>query len=350
MKLFKGHKYNISNLCQNNNGTMIATVDNNKDPNVIIWDATQEKLLKTFQCEVTNVNCLSFNSDSSLLVLFGVDDHSRTKAVVYDLAAVHQGRDPKLIAKQLTDYDVKYAKFSPIESNVLVSCGRENIRFYRIKKGHLPGKPVVLNHYARNSTFYSLDFECSFTSANVTTESSMKKVFVGNDKGLVFQINYKTSELESVFKCHNLPIYSIKCNPAYVCTGSEDGYLRVWPFDFSEFFIEAKHSGSVSNIDIQVDGLKIMACTKSGNLGVLDVTTYEYNTKLRGSSSKVYDISASTDENQSLVVTSISDDNLIKVYNEKNDLNTNTTFIDQISEFQCSEDKATCVVLSRDAR
>jgi len=51
----------------------------------------------------------------------------------------------------------------------------------------------------------------------------MKKVFVGNDKGLVFQINYKTSELESVFKCHNLPIFSIKCNPAYVCTGSEDG-------------------------------------------------------------------------------------------------------------------------------
>jgi len=129
MKLLKGHTSNITNICQNFNGTMIASVDNSNNPQVIIWDANEEKLLKSFSCEVNNITSISFNSDSSLLILFGQDDHSRTKGVVYDLAAVHQGRDPKLIAKQLTDYDVRFAKFSPIESNVIVSCGRENIRF-----------------------------------------------------------------------------------------------------------------------------------------------------------------------------------------------------------------------------
>lgn len=129
MKLLRGHTHNITNLCQNFNGSMIASVDNSSNPNVIIWDANEEKLLKTFTSEVSNITSISFNSDSSLLVLFGLDEHSRTKGVIYDLAAVHQGRDPKLIAKQLTDYDVRYAKFSPIESNVIVSCGRENIRF-----------------------------------------------------------------------------------------------------------------------------------------------------------------------------------------------------------------------------
>jgi len=101
----------------------------------------------------------------------------------------------------------------------------------------------------------------------------MKKVFVGSDKGMVFQVNYKSAELEAVFKCHNAAILSIKCNPAYVATGSEDLYLRVWPFDFSEFFIEAKHSGAVTNLDIRTDGLQILACTNNGNLGLLDVST-----------------------------------------------------------------------------
>lgn len=50
-------------------------------------------------------------------------------------------------------------------------------------------------------------------------------------------------------------------------------FLRVWPFDFSEFFIEAKHSGAVTNIDIRGDGLQILACTNNGNLGLLDVST-----------------------------------------------------------------------------
>jgi len=41
----------------------------------------------------------------------------------------------------------------------IVCCGRENIRFLRIKKGFLPGCAVVLNHYARNTVFTVLDFE-----------------------------------------------------------------------------------------------------------------------------------------------------------------------------------------------
>jgi hypothetical protein len=33
-------------------------------------------------------------------------------------------------------------------------------------------------------------------------------------------------------------------------TGSEDQFLRVWPLDFSEFFLEAKHEGVVLSLDI----------------------------------------------------------------------------------------------------
>jgi len=53
-------------------------------------------------------------------------------------------------------------KFSPIELDKLVSCGKENIRFWRIKNGHLPASAVVLNHHARNTVFTVLDFEFAF--------------------------------------------------------------------------------------------------------------------------------------------------------------------------------------------
>lgn len=109
---------------------------------------------------------------------------------------------------------MQQCKFSPIDSHALVSVGRENIRFFRIKQGALPSKPVVLNHLARSSVFLCLDFELSYSSTNYATDSSMKKLFVGSDKGLVFQVNYKTAELEGVFKCHAGPVRSLKCNPA----------------------------------------------------------------------------------------------------------------------------------------
>lgn len=40
-------------------------------------------------------------------------------------------------------------------------------------------------------------------------------------------------------------------------TGSEDSFLRVWPLDFSEYFLEAKHEGGVVGLDVSEDGLLV---------------------------------------------------------------------------------------------
>jgi len=46
------------------------------------------------------------------------------------------------------------------------------------------------------------------------------------------------------------------CVSAGFCvTGSLDQYLRVWPLDFSEFYIEAKHEGVITSLDMSIDGL-----------------------------------------------------------------------------------------------
>ena len=78
----------------------------------------------------------------------------------------------------------------------------------------------------------------------------VKRVFVGSKLGLLFQINYFTRELEGVFKVHEQSICAISVSAGFCVTGSEDQFLRVWPLDFSEYFLEAKHEGVVLSLDV----------------------------------------------------------------------------------------------------
>jgi len=85
-------------------------------------------------------------------------------------------------------------KFSPIDNCRLVSCGKENIRFWRIKEtNNIRGSAVVLNHHARNTVFTSLDFEWGARASshgainpNSKENESLKRVFVGSKHGMVF--------------------------------------------------------------------------------------------------------------------------------------------------------------------
>ena len=101
------------------------------------------------------------------------------------------------------------------------------------------GSAVVLDHNARNTVFTSLDFEYGFKSADKDENESLKRVFVGSKTGMIFQVNYQTESLEASFKTNDGAIYSISVNDAFCVVGSEDCYLRVWPLDFQEFFMEA---------------------------------------------------------------------------------------------------------------
>ena len=50
-------------------------------------------------------------------------------------------------------------------------------------------------------------------------------------------------------------------NEVFCATGSDDGYLRLWPLDFKHVYLEAEHEGPVTAIDISPDGLKLLAGT-----------------------------------------------------------------------------------------
>lgn len=136
----------------------------------------------------------------------------------------------------------------------------------------------MLNQHARNTVFTCLDFEHGATAAATGPAShpdqreneALKRIYVGSKTGMVFQVNYLTETLEATYKTNDASIYSIAVNEAFCVTGSEDMFLRVWPLDFSEFIMEAKHEGTVCSVDISADGLRVVCGTLQGSLAVLD--------------------------------------------------------------------------------
>ena len=245
---------------------------------------------------------LSISLDDNLLSVVGFDAQRKLVITIYDIStlreylsdanlrgpvdAVGGARDgfPKkslpIVARQSSDFPITKLKFTPYGSGArLVSCGRENVRFWRIKQRHLPACPAILNEFARGVSFNDLAFESSYGMLDDAAAS--KIVFVATSIGTLLQISVQTRNVLCVLKLHSGPINCLAVNEGYCVTGSDDSYLRLWPLDFSSYLLEAAHPSAVSSVSLSLDGLKLLVGTVEGTVGVLDVVTQKYDTVMR---------------------------------------------------------------------
>lgn len=93
--------------------------------------------------------------------------------------------------------------------------------------------------------------------------------------------------MEATYRTNDASIYAIAVNEAFCVTGSEDNCLRIWPLDFSEFLMEAKHEGTVCSVDISADGLRVVCGTLYGCLGLFDKSNQRYRSLIRSHTDKI---------------------------------------------------------------
>lgn len=114
-------------------------------------------------------------------------------------------------------------------------------------------------------------------------------------------------------------------------TGSQDQYIRVWPLDFSEFFLEAKHEGVIISLDISMDGLNVGCGTSNGAISVLDLSNQSYKTVVRSHNDDVIQLEYQSFSN---FLISVSKDYTIRIWDSVN--------LEQKYEFNfSSEDECT---------
>lgn len=270
-RFFFGHSAPICCFDISENGSLVASAQEGKNSIIRIWDYSTARCITMMTMPVVSLVKLSFSYDGRYLASVGKDTHNKELITIWDISRVQRGDKPEIVARQTSEFNILALKFSPIDTTKLCSCGKENIRFWRIRDtGNIRGSAVVLNHHARNTVFTSLDYEYGFRSNDHQENESLKRVFIGSKHGMIFQVNYQSETLEATYKTNDAAIYSLSVNDAFCVTGSEDSYLRVWPLDFQEFFMEAQHEGTVSAVDISPDGLKVACGTLYGSIGILD--------------------------------------------------------------------------------
>ncbi|KAG2456181.1 MIRO2 GTPase, partial [Polypterus senegalus] len=268
------------------------------------------------------------------------DSEAEEMVVLWNTSKVNKGGEVVMIAKAHTDVDIQTMKIAFFDDTRMISCGRGNIRLWRVRSGALRSCPVNLGEY-HSQEFTDVAFEEGHCADR---EPEDRTVYACSKSGHILEIDYKTVIIRNVRRLlpsqpkhsqrrekqtfntgSGIAINSISISSTFCATGSEDGFLRLWPLDFSSVFLEAEHEGPVNFVSIGSEGLSILAATSTGNLGYLDVSSRKYTTLMR---SHVDTILAFSIDGIRRHIATVSLDNTIRVW----DLDSMQQLYDFISE------------------
>uniref|UniRef100_A0A8C8BFF5 WD repeat-containing protein 90 n=1 Tax=Otus sunia TaxID=257818 RepID=A0A8C8BFF5_9STRI len=321
-RFFIGHTDKVSALAFNGNSTLLASAQAGPRGVVRLWDFPTGSCLSVFKTHVHSLLSLSFSYSGAVLCGVGKDGHGKTMVVVWNTAQVTRGGEVAVLAKAHTDVDIQALKIAFFDDRRMVSCGRDNVRLWRVRSGALRSCPVSLGEY-HSLEFTDLAFE---EGAGV----SLLYSFVCSKSGHVLEVDYKNICVRRARRllparppgCQQqdkagssagsgIAINSISLSSTFCATGSEDGYLRLWPLDFSAVVLEAEHEGPVSSVCISPDSHKVLCTTATGNLGYLDIQSRDYNTLMRSHEDSILAFSVEGTWKQ---MATVSQDKTIRVW------------------------------------
>ncbi|XP_028424157.1 WD repeat-containing protein 90 isoform X2 [Perca flavescens] len=326
-RFFIGHTDKVSALAFNGNTTLLASAQTGNHSVVRVWNYHKGNCLATFRIHAHSLSSLSFSYGGGILCGVGKDSHSKTMVVVWNTMNVSKAGEVTILAKAHTDVDIHTMKVAFFDDTRMVSCGRDNIRLWRVRNGTLRSCPVNLEDY------HSLDFtDVAFEEGNSSNQHlDDRTLFASSRSGFIFEIDYSRVVIRNVRRLlpaqqqhanhrekwtfntgPSIAINSISVSSSFCATGSEDGFLRLWPLDFSAVFLEAEHEGPVSLVSVSSDSLQVLAATSTGNLGFLDVSSRGYNTLMRSHTDTVLGFSVDGIRRH---LTTASSDGSVRIWN-----------------------------------
>ncbi|KAF4679162.1 WD repeat domain 90 [Perkinsus olseni] len=306
----------VSCLAGADAGNTILTAESGDPPVVRLWrPSVSEAPVCVISCPMlAGIEDICSDPDSRRICILGKDvQRKQQQLCVWNIPPppVTRGKlaacksQAELIAKHVCGaWPIQALRFSPFRPSAhtnIVSCGFENIRFWRVKDQHLAGVSVQLNQLARETVFTDLDFEASKSlrpAGAVPQDADGKeeeaailhyRVFVATACGRVIQLHYNTRQVENVYRLYDdgCPIWAITVTEGFVCTAGDDGYVRVWPLDFTNYYMQAKLPGPVYGLDLTPDDLQLVCSVGDGSVGVLDLEACKYTVVSRSHKSKI---------------------------------------------------------------
>ncbi|OBS82697.1 hypothetical protein A6R68_23340 [Neotoma lepida] len=337
----------VSALALDGKDILLASAQVQPPSMVRLWDFQTGECLSLFRSPLHTICSLSFSGSGTLLCGVGKDKHGRTVVVAWGTDQVGLGGEVVVLAKVHTDFDIQNFRIAFFDETRMASCGRGSVRLWRLRGGALRSCAVDLGEYC------ALELtDLAFAQAlDGHRAPSAGILFVCSHSGHILEIAHQhmavqhirrllptqspavpLTEKQSFSLGSGIAISSLSVSTATCAVGSEDGYLRLWPLDFSSVLLEAEHDGPVSSVSFSPDGLRVLSTTTSGHLGFLDVPSREYTVLARSHMAPV--LALSTEQNQGQMAT-VSLDHTVRIW----DLAT----LQQLYDFS-SSDETPCAV------
>lgn len=295
-RFFIGHTDKVSALALNSSSSLLVSAQTGTHCLLRLWNYSQGEALTVIKTSTHSLHSLSLSCGGGVLCGVGKDSHNKTTVVVWNTQRALKGGVVSIVAKAHTDVDIQTMKIAFFNDTRMVSCGAGNVRLWRVRGRSLRSCPVNLGQY-HSLEFTDLDFEQGCAPGR---EPDERTLFVSSRSGHILEIDYVSVTIRNIRRllpsqqshthCREkqtfstgpgIAVNSISVCSAFCATGSADGFLRLWPLDFSSVFLEAEHEGPVSLVCISSDGLSVLAATSTGNLGYLDVGSHGYRTLMR---------------------------------------------------------------------
>ncbi|XP_033696463.1 WD repeat-containing protein 90 isoform X5 [Tursiops truncatus] len=340
-RLFLGHTDKVSALALDGSGSLLASAQARPHSMLRLWDFQTGECLSLFQSPIHTVCSLSFSDSGEVLCGVGKDRHGRMTVVVWGTAQVGRGGEAVILTKVHSDVDIQAFEVAFFDETRMASCGRGSVRLWRLRGGGLRSCPVDLGEH------HALEFtDLAFRQAQ-----DGHILYVCSRSGHILEIDHQRMAVRCARRLlptqtpggplpqkqtfssgPGIAISSLSISQAKCAMGSEDGYLRLWPLDFSSVLLEAEHEGPISSVCVSPDGLRVLSTTSSGHLGFLDILSREYSVLVRSHAAPVLALATESSRGQ---LATVSQDHTVRIW----DLAT----LQQLYDF-ASPEEAPCAV------
>ena len=216
---------------------------------VTVWDLEENQMpVFQFRPPLSKLKGVSLSCDQKALAINGKDFQGRELILIYSFEDLTRFQKVELLARQLCDFELISLKFSEVLVNCLIGCGKENIRFFKMKSNFLPSQLVSLNNTARGKVFNSSVCTYKLIDDPKSGPSTRKinQVLVSTDCGLLYIINYFSRQVDKIVQVHDEKVQQLVMAPPkdenelvpFYLTASRNGNLRIWSPDFSKLVSE----------------------------------------------------------------------------------------------------------------
>eukprot|EP01135_Chromosphaera_perkinsii_P007618 Nk52_evm74s914 gene=Nk52_evmTU74s914 len=282
-KIFIGHSGFVDGLSVEMESDWFASYQQGFGSEIRLWNRNVNMSSTTVCSGMDYVSCIAVSLDEQVMFCAGLRKNHKRIVSIFDISGIADELSGRVICSTQTHVeDIAKAIFVTGPTNRFITCGKGNVRMWKLKNELLSSVPFHVDG-SKNHNFLEMCLS--------ENESQNSLLFVTSSLGLVFIFSFDLLAPISIFSIHNGAICGICRTENNIVTGDECGLIRVWNSSLSECLFEIDAEEPVACVRGLESSSEFCFKTHSGSLFIVDTKTKEVRFLLERTSGLQHGIS-----------------------------------------------------------